>query len=108
MQFVREVSKALVARSAVTVAMASVIHSRVHVRVTAAMKEKIVPLVSGYRDHIFSQVPLLRGPIYHNITHDTAIKVAESVLDFRITTDTPYFALTGELWGIYCEDFEEN
>ena len=25
--------------------------------------------------------------------------------DIRITTDTPNLALTGELWGVYCEDF---
>ena len=28
--------------------------------------------------------------------------------DIRLTTDTPYLALTGELWGVYCEDFGEN
>ena len=22
--------------------------------------------------------------------------------------DTPYLALTGELWGVYCEDFGET
>ena len=27
---------------------------------------------------------------------------------FRITTGTPYLTLTGELWGVYCEDFGEN
>ena len=34
--------------------------------------------------------------------------MAESESDIRITTDTPYLALTGELWGVYCEDFGEN
>ena len=33
---------------------------------------------------------------------------AESDSDFRITTDTPYLTLTGELWGVFCEDFGEN
>ena len=28
--------------------------------------------------------------------------------DNRITTDTPYLTLPGELWGVYCEDFGEN
>ena len=46
--------------------------------------------------------------IYHNITHGTVITVAESESDFRIITDTPQLALTGELWGIYCEDLGEN
>ena len=33
---------------------------------------------------------------------------AERELDFNLTTDTPYLALTGELWGVYCEYFGEN
>ena len=28
--------------------------------------------------------------------------------DFKLTTDTPYLALMGELWGVCCEDIEEN
>ena len=28
--------------------------------------------------------------------------------DFKLTTDTPYHALMGELWGVYYENFEEN
>ena len=27
-------------------------------------------------------------------------------LDF--TKDTPYLALTGELWDVFCDDFREN
>ena len=35
--------------------------------------------------------------------------MAESESDFRITVDTPYLTLTGELWGVvFCEDFGEN
>ena len=34
--------------------------------------------------------------------------MAESESDIRITTDTPYRALTEELWGVYCEELEEN
>ena len=34
--------------------------------------------------------------------------VAESESDFRITTDFPYLAFTGELWGVYGEDLREN
>ena len=30
--------------------------------------------------------------------------MSEIELNIRITTDTPYLALTGELWGAYCED----
>ena len=42
------------------------------------------------------------------MTYDTAITVAESEADIRITTDTPYIAFAGELWGVYCEHFGEN
>ena len=28
--------------------------------------------------------------------------------DFKLTTDNPYLALTGELWAVYCEDMGEN
>ena len=34
--------------------------------------------------------------------------MAEHGSDFAFTKDTPYLALTGELWGVFCEDFEEN
>ena len=30
--------------------------------------------------------------------------MAEIESDIRIITDTPYLALTGELWGVYHED----
>ena len=28
--------------------------------------------------------------------------------EFVSAKDTPYLALTGELWGVFCEDFGEN
>ena len=28
--------------------------------------------------------------------------------DLKHTIDTPYLALTGELWGVFCEDIGEN
>ena len=33
--------------------------------------------------------------------------MAESESDIRITTSILYLALTGELWGVYCDDFGE-
>ena len=36
----------------------------------------------------YNQVPLWRGPVYHDIAYGTAIIVAESETDFRITTDS--------------------
>ena len=34
--------------------------------------------------------------------------MAECESDIRITIETPYLTLTGELWGVYCDDFGEN
>ena len=56
----------------------------------------------------YSQVPLYRGLIYHYFTYDTTITVAESESDIKITAGTPYLALQGDLWGVYCEDLGEN
>ena len=28
--------------------------------------------------------------------------------DFKLTIDTPYLSLTGELWGVYYDNFEEK
>ena len=33
---------------------------------------------------------------------------AEYQSDAESTNDTPYLALTGELWGVYCEYLREN
>ena len=43
-----------------------------------------------------------RRLIYHDIIYNTTITVAESESDIRITTDTPYLTLTGELSSVYC------
>ena len=71
---------------------------------------RTLPLISGLNRVIltYSQVPLLCGMIYHGITYDIAITVAESESVIKITTGTPYLALTGELWCDCCEDFGEN
>ena len=34
--------------------------------------------------------------------------MAERKSNIRLTKDTPYLALMGELWGVFSEDFEEN
>ena len=54
----------------------------------------------------YISVPIAR-PIYYDATYGTVKTVAESEKDFRITTDTPYLALTGKLWGVYCEGLEQ-
>ena len=34
--------------------------------------------------------------------------MAERKSNIRLTKDTPYLAHTGEVRGVFCEDFEEN
>ena len=36
------------------------------------------------------------------------MKVSENKLDFELTKDTPYLALTGKLWSIYWEALDKN
>ena len=44
----------------------------------------------------------------HDISYYTAGTEVVYKSEFESTKDTPYLALTGELWGVYCEEFEEN
>ena len=53
-------------------------------------------------------MPLKRGLIYHDIGCVTAMTAAERKSDFKLTKVTEYIALTGELWGVYYENFKEN
>ena len=46
--------------------------------------------------------------IQHDITYCTLMTAAKHKSDFKLTTDTPYLALTGELWGVCGEEFWEN
>ena len=62
----------------------------------------------NFRWDQYSQVPLQRGGICQDITYESAITVAGSESDFRITTDTPYLTFMGELGGVNCEDLGEN
>ena len=43
-----------------------------------------------------------------DITRSKAITTTENNSESRIKTDTPYLALTGELWGFCCEHFRNN
>ena len=57
---------------------------------------------------LYSRLPLKRGPLYHDITNGTAMPAPERKSDLKLTKDTPYIALTGELWGVCYDNFEEN
>ena len=45
---------------------------------------------------------------HHDFSYGTTMTVAEHKSDLQLTKDTPYLALTGELWGVYCDNLEEN
>ena len=64
--------------------------------------------VWSFEFELFIQVPLQRRPMYHDITNGTEKTLVEIESDFGITTDIPYLTLTGELWGVYCDDFDDN
>ena len=36
------------------------------------------------------------------------MKEVERISDFTLPSDTQYLALTGELWGVYCEELGEK
>ena len=46
--------------------------------------------------------------IWYDIACISAVTEAEYKLEFEPTKHTPYLALMGELWGVFCEDFQEN
>ena len=52
-------------------------------------------------------VPLHRGPVQHDIAYITAVTEVEYKSEFGSTKYTPYLALTGDLWGVFCEVFEK-
>ena len=37
-----------------------------------------------------------------------AITAAKQQTDIELTKETPYLALTGEIWGVYYDTFREN
>ena len=52
-------------------------------------------------------MPLKHGPIWYDIAYITAVIQAEYKSEFETTKDSPYLTLTGQLWGVFCEDFQE-
>ena len=60
------------------------------------------------RKILFQSCAFICGSIYNDIIYSTALTAAEHQSDFELTTDTPYLTLTGELWGVTCEDLGEN
>ena len=46
--------------------------------------------------------------MYHPTTYGTLVIKAEHKSEFVFIRDTPYLALTGGLWGVWCEKYDEN
>ena len=47
-------------------------------------------------------MPLKRGP--KDVAYTTVVTGAEYKSEIGSTEDTPYLALTGELWCVFCEN----
>ena len=45
---------------------------------------------------------------YDMILHTSLPSLRQNIKQFELTKDNPYLALTGELWGVFCEDFGKN
>ena len=56
----------------------------------------------------YSRVPSRLDPIFHDISYGIAMTVAEHRSDFKLTTDTSYPALSGELLGVCFKHIVEN
>ena len=87
------------------------IHYIVHARngtVSPNALEITIRILAYYgTDWIYSRV-LLQDCLIQYFTCNTLYTVAEYTLEFVFTTDVQYFALTGELWDIYCDEFWEK
>ena len=60
-----------------------------------------------------SALMIVRKFIYTVVCHYNAMQYnirlhTENESDFEHTKDTPYLTLMSELWGVYCENFQEN
>ena len=59
-------------------------------------------------DTLYYRLSIFRSQIQHDILHSTNIVMIKLQSDISSTNDTPYLALTGELWDVFREFFEEN
>ena len=47
-------------------------------------------------------------PMWHDMQYITAVTETEYKSEYQPTKYIPYLALLGELWDVFCKDFEEN
>ena len=46
--------------------------------------------------------------IQYNVLYMLLQQLGQNLIRIEFTKGTPYLALAGELWGVFCEDLEEN
>ena len=44
----------------------------------------------------------------HDFSYGTTMTETEHASEVIFTKDIPYLTLTGEVWGVFCEDLSEN
>ena len=91
-----------------------------HEYVLKAKSERFLCKIDGECDSPFSfsinvihqiriqSITVISRSNFHDITYGTSMTVAKPRSDFKLTTDTPYLAITGELWGFCCKDMRGN
>ena len=101
----RDPFKKLFVRSCFIILLAQIFICMIHSGNKFAPSTQLWPgaIVIFYARATYSRVPLLRGQIYH-ITYSTAVTAAKHKSGIELTKDTPYLALTCELWGVCSED----
>ena len=59
-------------------------------------------------DASYNWMPSWYRTIWHDIAYITPATEAKYKQEFKPTKDTPYLALAGKLWGVFCENLREN
>ena len=59
------------------------------------------------KNNIDHQVLLLHSHMSDIVKYSSTVTHTEHGPDIKLTIYTPYLTLTGELWGVCCEEFEE-
>ena len=57
---------------------------------------------------LYSGLSMYHGRKQHDMEHNTKGRKLKLRTDYELTKYTPYFALTGEVWGIFSVYFREK
>ena len=53
-------------------------------------------------------MPLYPSPTIYDFAYNTIVIESEHKSKFKFKENSPYFAVTGKVWGAYCEDFGKD